>query len=124
MPTYVYECAKCGALAEELRTVAERKRSPKHKCGRMKLVITGKYSVFALFTPYRAIGRGRPWIKTRAEHLAYLKRNGYEEVGNDRSMQPEMEATDQEWQQHQQQRKAQMERELAESTNILANLSR
>jgi hypothetical protein len=125
VPLYSYACSRCGREQDAYRRVSSRNRGPKC-CGETaKKIITGKYSVFALFTPYRAVGLpGRPWIKTLAEHKAQLREHGREEIGNDRSMQPEMEATDREWQHHQQQRKAQIERDAAETTKILANLSR
>lgn len=47
----------------------------------------------SVFNPYRAVAEDkesgeRPMIRTRAEHEAFLARNGYEEVGNDASMAP------------------------------------
>lgn len=54
----------------------------------MPIQITGKYSVWGAFQEYRAIGRGRPIIKTRQQHKDYLRINNYEEVGNDPSMAP------------------------------------
>lgn len=54
----------------------------------MEREITGSHYVWGSFTPYRAVGRGRPWIKTRQEHKDYLRQNGYEEVGNDSSCAP------------------------------------
>jgi hypothetical protein len=52
----------------------------------MTLQVTASYSVWGVFQEYRAIGRGRPLIKTRQQHKDYLRINGYEEVGNDKSM--------------------------------------
>lgn len=44
--------------------------------------------VAPLFESYRAVGRGRPMIRTKQEHRDYLRQNNYEEVGNDSSMAP------------------------------------
>jgi hypothetical protein len=89
MPVYVYECF-CGKRKEEFRKIDERHIAP--KChGPMELRIMP--TSVAVFTPYQAIGAEkeggkRPWIKNAAEHREYLRRNGYEEVGNDKSMAP------------------------------------
>ena len=70
------------------------KKPPKH-CGKKLSKELTPPKVWDSFTPYRAIGRGRPWIPNRAEHKAYLARNNYEEVGNDASMAPpELKMTD------------------------------
>lgn len=88
MPLYQYACS-CGHSAEEWKPVKDRNsKAPKHCGKRMPIEITGKYSVWGAFQEYRAIGRGRPLIKTRQEHKDYLRHNGYEEIGNDSSMAP------------------------------------
>lgn len=87
MPIYVHEC-KCGHKVEEFRHMKDYKRKPKH-CGKpMPQVITGDHYVWNSFSEYRAVGRGRPIIKTRQQHKDYLRENNYEEVGNDSSMAP------------------------------------
>lgn len=50
-------------------------------------------TMVSVFNPYRSIvgekdGGERPVIRNRADHEAFLRRNGYEEVGNDKSMAP------------------------------------
>jgi hypothetical protein len=88
VPLYEYRCP-CGHQTEEWRTVKSRKtQAPKHCGKRMPIQITGKYSVWGAFQEYRAVGRGKPLIKTRQAHKDYLRINGYEEIGNDKSMAP------------------------------------
>lgn len=88
MPLYSYAC-KCGHSADEWRTIATRKtQAPKHCGKRMPIQVTGNYSVWGAFQEYRAVGRGKPLIKTRQQHKDYLRQNNYEEVGNDSSMAP------------------------------------
>lgn len=88
MPLYAYRCS-CGHACEEWRSVSTRRtQAPKHCGKRMPIEITGNYSVWGAFQEYRAVGRGRPLIKTRQQHKDYLRINGYEEVGDDKSMAP------------------------------------
>ena len=93
MPVYVYRCGTCQAKGTAYRTIAERDLCPTcTQCGAAtEKIITP--TMVAVFTPYRAVAEDkdsgkRPIIRTRAEHDAFLRRNGYEEVGNDRSMAP------------------------------------
>lgn len=88
MPLYAYACA-CGHSAEEWHPMKDRNsKGPKHCGKRMPIEITGSHSVWKGFEPYQAMGREKAFIRTRAEHKAYLARNNYEEVGNDNSMAP------------------------------------
>lgn len=86
---YEYLCSDCGKKQEAFRTVANRNRSPRCCGGSTKRIISPRFQIVPLFTPYRAVGaeRGRV-IRTRQEHQGYLRQHGYEEVGNDRSMAP------------------------------------
>lgn len=93
MPTYVYRCPICRKSQEAVRRIAERDDSPRC-CGG---VLAERRIVAPLavrsFAPYRAIASEkesgeRPVIRSKAEHEAFLRRNGYEEVGNDTSMAP------------------------------------
>lgn len=91
MPTYDYECLKCHRLIEEQRTIDDRLRRPRCKCGAlMKMVnLGGRRHITPDFEPYHAVGKERgKLIKTRAQHRDYLKKHNYEEVGNDASMAP------------------------------------
>lgn len=116
---YEYQCEKCGQMKEAIRSVKNRRRAPKH-CGKsMTLQVTASYSVWGAFQEYRAIGRGRPLIKTRQQHKDYLRQNGYEEVGNDKSMAPpDMHASEAEWNQSKERERRQMEREFRQTDAI------
>lgn len=93
MPTYAYSCLECGKGQEAFRTIAERHDAPKClRCyGKTELRIVP--TMVAVFNAYMPVagekegGERRP-IRTKAEHEAFLRRNGYEEVGNDKSMAP------------------------------------
>lgn len=124
MPTFSYECAGCGRQQDAYRSIDNRKRGPKC-CGKVaKQIITGSH-LTPTFTPYRVVGKERgKVIRTRAQHRDYLKKHGYDEVGNDKSMAPEMEATDFEWSKHQSQRRTEIEREYAKNAELIASLNR
>jgi putative FmdB family regulatory protein len=88
MPLYSYTCSK-GHEQEEYRKIATRDDCPRCRtCRRQTTRIFSRQHV-KVFTPYKAVGaeRGRV-IKNSADHRAYLRHHGYEEVGNDRSMAP------------------------------------
>ncbi len=92
MPTYTYRCAN-NHTGTAYRSVAERDRAPKcTQCGKKtKKVITS--TMVSVFTPYRTVAHDKDsgttmLIRTQKEHQAFLNRNGYEEVGNDKSMAP------------------------------------
>lgn len=93
MPVYTYRCGACHAKGTAFRTIAERNDCPTcTQCGgATEKILTP--TMVAVFTPYRAVASDkdsgeRPLIRTRAEHESFLRRNGYEEVGNDKSMAP------------------------------------
>lgn len=87
MPLYAWRCV-CGESVDVFRKLKDYKKPPKH-CGKpLTRELSGNHYVWDSFKPYQAVGRGKPFIKTRAEHKAYLARNGYEEIGNDPSMAP------------------------------------
>lgn len=95
MPTYVYECRSgCSKRIEAVRRIAERADAPACQCGSATdLRITP--TMVSVFSPYRAVAEDkesgkRPVIRSKAEHEAFLRRNGYEEVGNDASMAPRL----------------------------------
>ena len=85
MPTYAWLCNCCGREFEAWAKISER-NNPQQHCGADATRILNAPMVAPLFEAYRAVGRGTPWIRTKAEHKAYLRREGYEEVGNDSSM--------------------------------------
>lgn len=91
MPTYVYRCTFCLVEQEAVRRMADRDDAP--TCHNRKTERVIKPAMVAVFRPYVTAAfdkeSGRPMkITTAAEHRAFLARNGYEEVGNDRSMAP------------------------------------
>lgn len=93
MPTYVYACGPCKKRIETHRRIAQRDDCPPCPAcgGATERQITA--TMVSVFSPYKAVAADketglRPFIKTRAEHEAFLRRNGYEEVGNDKSMAP------------------------------------
>jgi len=91
MPTYVYRCPFCLEEQEAFKTIAERNDAPECHNRKMERVI--KPTMVSVFNPYRAVAVDketgkRPLIRSKSEHEAFLRRNGYEEVGNDKSMAP------------------------------------
>lgn len=105
MPTYVVECPFCLRREDILRTVAERDSDlPKCHNRSMRRVITKP--MVSIFHPYMPVAGeqedgSKHMIRTKAEHEAFLRRNGYEEVGTDKSMAPpsaeELAARKQAW---------------------------
>jgi putative FmdB family regulatory protein len=94
MPTYTYQCRDCHKRQESVRRVAERDDCPRcNRCyGATERRITPTM-VATGFQPYKTVAfdkeTGKPMlIRSRAEHRAFLSRNGYEEVGNDKSCAP------------------------------------
>ncbi len=99
MPTYAWRCNSCGREFEAWSKIAQRDE-PQYHCETQATRILNAPMVAPLFESYRAIGRGRPWIRTKTEHKAYLRENNYEEVGNDSSMAPP-KMSDEEFRHHQ-----------------------
>ncbi len=92
MPTYLYACPICRKRQEAVRRIADRDDSPRC-CGGVLTERRITATMVSVFTPYRAVAADkdsgeRPFIRSKAEHEAFLRRNGYEEVGNDRSFAP------------------------------------
>lgn len=84
---YAYSC-DCGAKTEAQRSVANRKRGPRH-CGKtMKLEITGGQLIIKPFEAYIAVGTDKRIVRTRTEHRDMLRQFGKVEIGNDSSMAP------------------------------------
>lgn len=103
---YTYRCTACQSLEDAVRTVSERNDCPTcEKCqSPTEKILTPP--MVAVFSTYQTVAHdketGRPMqIGSRAEHSAFLRRNGYEEVGNDKSMAPphpeELAARKQKW---------------------------
>lgn len=74
------------------RKIDERHDAPTCKCGeRTELRITA--TMVSVFNPYMPVAADKEdgkhrMVRTKAEHEAFLRRNGYEEVGNDKSVAP------------------------------------
>lgn len=88
MPLYQLTCPHCGRSDEVMRSLKHWGEPWPDCCGEpMRQVLSAPY-VAPDIQPYRAMGvdvaTGEcPVIGSRSTHRAYLKRNGYEEVGND-----------------------------------------
>src|SRR5690606_16645416 len=83
----------CGTKTETYRKIDQRLDCPKCKCGGETEKILTPAMVIKPFEAYTTVAydkeANKPFlIKTRAEHKAFLARNGYEEVGNDKSCAP------------------------------------
>lgn len=93
MPLYSYRCLECSKVVDAVRAVDERHDCPKcNRCyGTTEKILTP--TMVSVFNTYQTIAQDketgkRVKIGSRAEHQAFLRRNGYEEVGNDKSMAP------------------------------------
>lgn len=83
-----------------------------------------KPTAVSVFTPYRAVGGDRRWVKNADEHRAFLREFNYEEVGTDSSMAPpDMDITDAEWDRDRKQKIAELERNVRETESIVGNLA-
>lgn len=90
MPIYRFRCETCQAQRDEFRTIAERGNAPDCHGPMQRVILPTMVSVFNSYQPIageREDGK-RPVIRSKREHEAFLRRNGYEEVGNDKSMAP------------------------------------
>jgi putative FmdB family regulatory protein len=104
MPIYRYRCPFCLGEQDEYRKIAERDQAPEcHRRSMERVIMPTMVSVFNSYTPIAADkddGKRRV-IRTKKEHEAFLRRNGYEEVGNDKSMAPphpeEVKARREQW---------------------------
>lgn len=93
MPTYTYVCTSCSARDTAFRKIDQRDDCP--PCAKCASATERRITptMVSVFTPYRAIAVDKesgeyPVIRSKGEHEAFLARNGYEEVGNDKSMAP------------------------------------
>jgi putative FmdB family regulatory protein len=93
MPVYTYRCLDCQRRTDALRTIDTRHDCPMcPTCyGATEKVITP--TMVSIFNAYETVAADketgkRMTIRTKGEHEAFLRRNKYEEVGNDPSMRP------------------------------------
>jgi predicted nucleic acid-binding Zn ribbon protein len=90
MPIYRYRCGVCKRTQDEFRTIDRRDDYPACHDAMERVIMPTMVSVFKSYMT-AAIDKGRGTrieIKSADEHRAFLRRNGYEEVGNDTSMAP------------------------------------
>jgi hypothetical protein len=86
MPTYECECRICGKKIEYWETIANRNKVPSH-CGKKARRVLNTPMIAPMFQEYRAIGiPGKPWIKTKQQHINTLREHNKIEVGTDKSM--------------------------------------
>lgn len=90
MPLYEYRCPFCKHEQSEFRTIDERNNAPRCHGDMERVLSPAMVSVFHTYTTVAHDKEtGKPMkIGSKAEHQAFLRRNGYEEVGNDKSMAP------------------------------------
>jgi putative FmdB family regulatory protein len=90
MPVYEFKCQECGSHVTAYRSIAERHDAP--IChGPTRRILTPTF--VKVFNPYTTAvwdkEAGKPMrIRTQDEHRAFLQRNGFDEVGNDKSRAP------------------------------------
>ena len=87
MPIYTYRCPVCGTENEEFRRVADYDKYPAH-CGTYMDQVLFPSIVIPDIEPYQAIAADKetkiaPYITTRSQHREFLRRNNYEELGNE-----------------------------------------
>lgn len=87
MPTYAYSCPRCNAERDEVRTIAERDNPP-DCCGWPMRRVFSAPNVVPDIAPYISVAADKETgrcqhIRSRKQHREFLKRNRYEEMGND-----------------------------------------
>ncbi len=88
MPLYEYGCGICRAMEDHFRHIEQRNDAPLH-CGKpMERHITPA-RVMGDIEPYFTVAADKEtkknlWIHSRKQHREYLKRNRYEEAGDDK----------------------------------------
>lgn len=82
MPTYTYECFKCGRQRTEILKLAEHVTfRPKH-CKRPMYQVIAAPQIVTDIQPYRSMITGER-VAGRAQHHEHLKRHDCIEVGNE-----------------------------------------
>ena len=88
MPLYPHQCEKCGHTEDVYRAVKDIEKAPKH-CGKKMTRVIGRTHVIGDIQPYTTVAADketgkRVHITSRAKHREFLKKNGYEELGNEK----------------------------------------
>jgi len=88
MPQYEAECPRCKKTLEYYAKVDDRDNTP-DCCGWPTRRVMSRSQVMADIQPYRTVAADKEtgrcqYISSRKKHREFLKRNGYEEVGNDK----------------------------------------
>lgn len=87
MPLYTYKCRICLRTRDLFRPMAEHNNYPVC-CGQATYQVISPPHVMPDIKPYHAVAADKetgkaPQIGSRSAHKNFLKRNGYEELGND-----------------------------------------
>lgn len=88
MPLYDTRCGDCGDVDERVIPLADFTKPIHCDCGGLRTRLIRPLQIMGDIEPYQAMGVDvasgtAPMITSRAHHREYLKRNGYEEIGND-----------------------------------------
>lgn len=88
MPLYPHQCDKCGATQDVYRQLADIDDAPLH-CGQKMTRVIGRTHVIPDIQPYTTVAadketKKRVHITSRKQHREFLRRNGYEEIGNEK----------------------------------------
>jgi putative FmdB family regulatory protein len=89
MPSYTFECPKCGHQRHEILSLAEHEDADFRHCKKPMRQVIFAPQIIKDIQPYQAMGAdvangGKPpRIGSRREHKEYLKRNGYVERGTE-----------------------------------------
>lgn len=88
MPIYESVCPRCKKVHQYWAKVADRDAAQPDCCSWPTRRILSASHVTPDIAPYRAVAADKetgqvPYIQSRKQHREFLKKNGYEEVGND-----------------------------------------
>lgn len=89
MPLYDLKCQDCSEECERLIPLADFDKAIPCACGGQMHRLIRPLQIMGDIEPYQAVAIDRatgkpPLITSRAHHREFLKRNGYEEVGNEK----------------------------------------
>jgi putative FmdB family regulatory protein len=90
MPIYAHACPKCGASRDVYRAIKDIENAPDcPKCGTRMVRQISAAMVIGDMQPYMTVAADketgkRQFITSRSKHREFLKKNGYEELGNEK----------------------------------------